>query len=71
MTRRLTKSAYYAHQGEVMPNKGKYRSKDRYVHFGVDISCLVANLGHLNPFYAHSRVSFLVLYQALGRKTKH
>ena len=29
----------------------------RYVHFGVYLSCLVANSGHIAPFYAHFGVS--------------
>ena len=42
-----------------------------YVHFGVNLFCLVANLGHIAPFYGQFGVSTRVLYQTLGRKTKH
>ena len=43
----------------------------RYVHFGVNLSCLVAKYGHIIPFYARFRDFYSVLYQSLGLKTKY
>ena len=44
----------------------------RYVHFGVNLPCLIATLGHIPPFHAHvGGLRALVLYQSLGRWTKY
>ena len=42
----------------------------RYVHFGVNLSCLVANLGHTPPFYAHFGVRPPCCLSNLGPQDK-